>query len=112
KPSTVMLGYARASEMAAQPTPQATSATLVPSSLVSRAWRSGIEGRYSVPREPTSHGRLKSPCASIMSRPYALQWTGPPERKAATSSGMTPDTATNALQNGTIEYGLSGSSSG
>ena len=65
-----------------------------------------------MPSEPTSHGRLKSPCASTMSRPYALQPTAPPERKAETRSGMTPDTATNDLQNGAIEYGLSGSRSG
>ena len=67
-PSTAMFGYARASEMAAQPTPHATSATLAPGSW-SRSWMSGIEGMYSVPRDATSHGRLKSPCASIMSRP-------------------------------------------
>ena len=65
-----------------------------------------------MPREPTSHGRLKSPCASTMSRPYALQGTRPPERNAETMSGMAPDTATKDLQNGAIEYGLSRSRSG
>ena len=73
---------------------------------------SGIEGTYSVPRDPTSHGRLKSPCASIMSRPYELHGTSAPERKEATSCGVTLDTATNDLHTGAIEYGLSRSRSG
>ena len=73
---------------------------------------SGIDGRYSVPREPTSHGRLKLPCASIASWPYELQGTDPPERNAETRSGRAADSATNDLQNGAIEYGLSRSSNG
>jgi hypothetical protein len=65
-----------------------------------------------VPNDPTSHHRLKSPCASIMSRPYASHGTGPPDRNAETSSGITPAIATNDLQNAAIQYGLSGSRSG
>ena len=55
--------------IAAQPTPQATSATRAGGSAVSRSWMAGIAGRISDPNESTSHGRLKSPCASIMSGP-------------------------------------------
>ena len=47
-----------------------------------------------------------------MSRPYALHGTNPPERNAETRAGIAPETATKDLQNGAIEYGLSGSRRG
>ena len=80
KPSTVVAGYPRAIETAAHPTPHATSATRAPA--LSFACTSGTCGRYSVANEPTSHGRLKSPCASTC-RP-------PPRRRPRRSGRRRP----------------------
>ena len=64
------------------------------------------------PNEPRSHGRLKSPWASIMSGPYSAQSTPPPVRYASRSCGRTLAQATTERATGAIEYGLSGSSRG
>jgi hypothetical protein len=72
---------------------------------------SGIDGRYSVANDPMSHGRLKSPCASIMSVPYDSHPTPSPVRNAATTSGAAPPSATIERQIAAIAYGLSGSTS-
>ena len=61
-----------------------------------------------MPSEATSHGRLKSPWASTMSRPYALHGTMPPERNAETRSGIAPEMATKDLQNGRDRGGALG----
>jgi hypothetical protein len=73
---------------------------------------SGSAARISVPKDFTSHGRLKSPCASIMSGPYAAHSTPPPLRYASISCGSTLAHATITRANGAIEDGLSLSRSG
>ena len=71
-----------------------------------------MAGSISVPNELTSQGRLKSPCDSIMSGPYADQSTPPPVRYASRSCGRTLAHATTERPSGAIDHGLSRFSSG
>ena len=112
-PSTVTLGYAFAMAIAAQPTPHATSATRA-GFLASerRACRSGIEGRYVEPRSDNSHARLKSPCASTASVPKSSHSTPSPVRMAAITFGSAAPIGPMNRISGSMENGLSRSSSG